>query len=71
MVKKIIQKEKPGKKEKSQGNLKHRITWNFSPVSRVIESRKVYRRKTLRADKEETWHLLRSLVDCAFFRGVK
>lgn len=53
MVKKIIQKEKLGKKEKRQGNLKRRTTWNFSPVSRVIESRMVFRRKTLHVDKEE------------------
>ena len=27
--------------------------------------------KTLHVDKEEIWHLLRSLIDCAFFRRVK
>ena len=53
MTRKIIQKEKLGKEEKRQENLKRRITWNFSPVSRIKESRKVYKHKTLRVDKEE------------------
>jgi hypothetical protein len=53
MAKTFIRKEKSGKKEKRQENLKRRTTWNFSPVSRVKKSRKVYRRQAVRFDQEE------------------
>ena len=53
MAKTFIRKEKPGKKEKRLENLKRRTSCNFSLVSLVKESRKVYRRQAGRFDQEE------------------
>ena len=44
----MISKSKMSKKAQRELNAKKRVTWDFSPVSRVKQSKKVYNRKRLR-----------------------
>lgn len=44
----MISKNKMSKKAQKELNKTKRVTWDFSPVSRVKESKKVYNRKRLR-----------------------
>lgn len=44
MAKKFVQTQKLSKKERRALFSKERVTWAFSPASRVKESRKVYKR---------------------------
>ena len=41
----FVQKEKMSKKQKAAMNKMRRVEWNFSPVSRVKPSKKIYDRK--------------------------
>ena len=43
-----ISKSKMSKKARRELNIKQRVTWDFSPVSRIKPSKKVYNRKRLR-----------------------
>lgn len=43
----MISKSKMSKKAQRELNNQKRVTWAFSPVSRVKESKKVYNRKRL------------------------
>ena len=43
----MISKSKMSKKAQHELNTQKRVIWDFSPVSRVKESRKVYNRKRL------------------------
>lgn len=47
MTSKLVSKSKLSKKARRELNAKKRVTWDFSPVSRVKESKKVYNRKRL------------------------
>ena len=44
---KLISKNKLSKKAQKELNKQKRTTWNFSPVERVVQSRKIYSRKRL------------------------
>ena len=44
-MKKFIPKEKLGKKARRQLDSEQRATWTFSPVTKKVESRKLYNRK--------------------------
>lgn len=44
-MKKNVPLEKRSKKEKARWAREKRVTWEFSPVSRVKESKKIYQRK--------------------------
>lgn len=44
----MISKSKMSKKAQRELNAKKRVTWDFSPVSRVKQSKKIYNRKRLR-----------------------
>ena len=44
----MISKSKMSKKARRELNNQQRVTWDFSPVTRVKESKKVYNRKRLR-----------------------
>ncbi len=44
-MKKNVPLEKQSKKEKARQARERRVTWEFSPVSRVKESKKIYQRK--------------------------
>jgi hypothetical protein len=44
----MISKSKLSKKARKELDKQKRVTWDFSPVSRVKQSKKVYNRKRLR-----------------------
>ena len=44
-MKKFIPKEKLGKKARKQLDSEQRTTWAFSPVTKKVESKKLYNRK--------------------------
>ncbi|GEM_PF-3200717 len=50
-MKTTVPKEKMGKKARRELNLAKRTTWAFSPVSRVKDSRKGYRRERIRPEE--------------------
>ena len=41
----MVPKSKMSKKTQKELNSKNRVTWDFSPVSRVKPSKKIYSRK--------------------------
>lgn len=47
----MVPKSKMSKKARAELNKQQRVTWNFSPVSRIKPSAKIYNRK--RKDVEE------------------
>ena len=44
---KFVPENKMSKKARKELNAQRRTTWGFSPVSKKVESRKVYNRKRL------------------------
>ena len=44
-MKKFIPKEKLGKKARKQLDSEQRTAWTFSPVTKKVESKKLYNRK--------------------------
>jgi len=36
---------------KKTAKIKHRVTWAFNPVTRVVKSKKLYSRKKFKLDK--------------------
>ena len=46
----IVPRQKMGKKAQRALDEKKRVTWGFSPTSRVKESRRVYKREKIRPD---------------------
>ena len=53
-MKKIISKAKLSKKARKKLDAEKRTTWTFSPVTRRVESKKIYNRKKIsRTDQED------------------
>ena len=53
-MKKIVSKAKLSKKARKKLNAEKRSTWSFSPVTRRVESKKIYNRKKIsRTDQED------------------
>lgn len=53
-MKKMISKAKLSKKARKKLNAEKRTTWAFSPVTRRVESKKIYNRKKIsRTDQED------------------
>ena len=53
-MKKIVSKAKLSKKARKKLNAEKRTTWTFSPVTRRVESKKIYNRKKIsRTDQED------------------
>lgn len=53
-MKKMISKTKLSKKARKKLNAEKRTTWTFSPVTRRVESKKIYNRKKIsRTDQED------------------
>ena len=53
-MKKIISKTKLSKKARKKLHAEKRPTWTFSPVTRRVESKKIYNRKKIsRTDQED------------------
>lgn len=54
-MKEFTPKEKMSKKAQKKLNAEKRTTWTFSPVTRTVESKKVYKRhQKTRADDDGT-----------------
>ena len=50
----MISKSKLSKKARKKLNAEKRTTWTFSPVTRRVESKKIYNRKKIsRTDQED------------------
>ena len=54
-MKKFIPKEKLGKKACKQLDSEQRTTWTFSPVTKKVESKKLYNRKRKSHDRYDDY----------------
>ena len=54
-MKKFIPKEKLGKKTRKQLDSEQRATWAFSPVTKKVESKKLYNRKQKSHDRYDDY----------------
>ncbi|MBR1710907.1 MAG: hypothetical protein IJ719_19115 [Clostridia bacterium] len=50
---KFIPKEKMSKKQRQELAKSRRTTWEFSPVSKVIDNKKVYNRKRISRHRDD------------------
>ena len=50
---KFIPKEKLSKKAQKELNRRRRVTWDFSPVTKTVDSRKIYSRKRKVRNRDE------------------
>lgn len=53
-MKKYVPEAKLSKKARKALNDERRTTWNFAPVTRVRQSKKVYSRKRIARDRYDT-----------------
>ena len=53
MSKRSVPRAKLGKKTKKKLDAGRRVTWGFSPVSRIKDSKKVYRRSKSKPRRDE------------------
>lgn len=56
-MEKFVPREKMSKKAQKEENRKKRRTWEFSPVTRQVESRKIYNRKRKSREYQKDWPL--------------
>ena len=49
----FVPKDKLSKKARKELNRQRRVTWDFSPVARTVESRKLYNRKRIARIRDE------------------
>ena len=49
----FIPKEKLSKKAQKELNRQRRVTWDFSPVTKTVDSRKIYSRKRKAQDRDD------------------
>jgi len=54
-MKKFIPKEKLGKKARKQLDSEQRTTWTFSPVTKMVECKKLYNRKRKAHDRYDDY----------------
>ena len=54
-VKRFVPKEKLSKKARKEMNRKRRVTWEFSPVTKTVDSRKVYSRKRKAQNRDDEY----------------
>ncbi len=52
MAEKFVPKGKLSKKARKELNRQKRVTWEFSPVTKKVESKKLYSRKRKTRDRE-------------------
>ena len=50
---KFIPKDKLSKKAQKELNSQRRVTWDFSPVTKTVDSRKIYSRKKKAQDRDD------------------
>ena len=51
----FVPKEKLSKKAQKELNRQRRVTWEFSPVTKTVESRKIYSRRKNSYDRHEDY----------------
>ena len=51
----FIPKDKLGKKARKELNRQRRVTWDFSPVTKTVDSRKRYNRKRNARDRYDDY----------------
>ena len=51
----FVPKNKLSKKAQKELNRQRRVTWTFSPVTKTVESRKLYNRKRNSHDRNEDY----------------
>lgn len=61
-MKAMVPEKKMGKKARRELNLARRTTWEFSPVSRVKDSQKKYRRERIRPEEYRSGFFLLSFA---------
>ena len=52
---KFVSKEKLSKKAQKELNRQRRVTWDFSPVTKTVESKKLYNRRKNSYDRHEDY----------------
>ena len=50
----LIPKDKMSKKAQKELNRQRRVTWEFSPVTRTVESRKIYSRRRKARNRDDS-----------------
>ena len=50
---KFIPKEKMSKKARKELDRRRRVTWAFSPVTKMVDSRKIYSRKRKTRNRDD------------------
>ena len=53
MMAKFVPKGKLSKKAQKELNRQRRVTWEFSPVTKTVESRKIYSRKRKTQNRDD------------------
>ena len=66
-MKKFIPKEKLGKKARKQLDTEQRSTWAFSPVTKKVESKKLYNRKRKAHDRYDDYGMGFSQLSIDFY----
>ena len=49
----FIPKEKPSQKARKDLDRQKRVTWDFSPVTKTVESKKIYSRKRKARNRDD------------------
>ena len=66
-MKKFIPKEKLGKKARKQLDSEQRTIWTFSPVTKKVESKKLYNRKRKDHDRYDDYGMGFSQLSLDFY----
>ena len=53
----FVPKEKMSKKARNELNRRRRVTWGFSPVTKTVDSKKVYSRRRKAQDRYDDYGL--------------
>ena len=53
IVARFVPKEKLSKKAQKELNRQRRVTWDFSPVTKTVDSRKIYSRKRKAQNRDD------------------
>ena len=53
----FVPKEKMSKKARNELNRRRRVTWGFSPVTKTVDSKKVYSRRRKAQDRDDDYGL--------------
>ena len=65
----FVPKDKMSKKAQKEMNRQQRKTWEFSPVTRIADSKKRYNRKKKAHDRYEDYGMGDFFYPCAVFHG--